>query len=271
MFFYDWPLVSSWKISGLSVQPFSFFVCKKMPYLSSYLWGKYLSTKIFTVLHQSKKELSDWDQNWAKTRPLLFKTFEISNAMDSHIVQWSVTIKRQRQRHQENLIIRMSIHHHHHMYQYSNNSIIMIVTLTMHVLVILLEMCVCYMVTCIQLSMTPAGVIYTCVRVYILMNIIYSYSSGFIYSVYSSTVFNPVLRIFSWLLWNGISGELWWVTIVAVQTMEHMETYGNIWKHMETYGNIWKYMETMEQWNWWWIMVSYYSNSLSNSNRIMIS
>ena len=57
----------------------------------------------------------------------------------------------------------MSIHHHHHhMYQYSNNSIIMIVTLTMHVLVILLEMCVCYMVTCIQLSMTPAGVIYTC-------------------------------------------------------------------------------------------------------------
>ena len=29
--------------------------------------------------------------------------------------------------------------------------------------------------------------------------------------------------------------------IVAVQTMEHMETYGNIWKHMET----------IEQWNWW--------------------
>ena len=38
------------------------------------------------------------------------------------------------------------------------------VTLTMHVLVILLEMCVCYMVTCIQLSMTPAGVIYTCAQ-----------------------------------------------------------------------------------------------------------
>ena len=60
--------------------------CKKMPYFSSYLWGKYFSTKIHTVLHQSKKELSDWDQNWAKTEPLLFKTFEISNAMDSHIV-----------------------------------------------------------------------------------------------------------------------------------------------------------------------------------------
>ena len=55
----------------------------------------------------------------------------------------------------------MSIQRHHHMHQYSSNSIIMIVILTMHVLVILLEMCVCYMVTCIQLSMTPAGVTVT--------------------------------------------------------------------------------------------------------------
>ena len=73
MFFYNWPLVSWRKISGFTVQPFSFFV-KKMPYLSSYLCGKYFSTKIFTVLHQSKKELSDLDQNWAKTRHLLVKT-----------------------------------------------------------------------------------------------------------------------------------------------------------------------------------------------------
>ena len=28
------------------------------------------------------------DQNWAKSRHLLFKTFELSNAMDSRIVQW---------------------------------------------------------------------------------------------------------------------------------------------------------------------------------------
>ena len=70
------------------------------------------------------------------------------------------------QRHQENtLIIRMSIHRHHHMYQYSSNSIIMIVILTMHVLVILLEMCLCYMVTCYQVSMTPAGVYNTCAQV----------------------------------------------------------------------------------------------------------
>ena len=38
---------------------------------------------------QSKLKLSDLDQNWAKTRPLLFKTFESSNAMDSHRVHWS--------------------------------------------------------------------------------------------------------------------------------------------------------------------------------------
>ena len=85
IFFYNWPLVSSCKISGFTVQPFSFFV-KKMPYLSSYLCGKYLSTKIFTFLHQSKKELSDLDQNWAKTRHLLFKTWKSSISMDSPIV-----------------------------------------------------------------------------------------------------------------------------------------------------------------------------------------
>ena len=84
MFYYDWPLLSSWKISGLSVQLFTFF--EKKCHFFIIFAKKYFSTKIFTVLHQSKKELSDWDQNWAKTRPLLFKTFEISNAMDSHIV-----------------------------------------------------------------------------------------------------------------------------------------------------------------------------------------
>ena len=61
----------------------------------------------------------------------------------------------------------MSIHRHHHMYQYSSNSIIMIVILTMHVLVILLEMCLCYMVTCYQVSMTPAGVYNTCAQVFV--------------------------------------------------------------------------------------------------------
>ena len=85
-FFYDWPLLSSWKISGLSVQQFTF--CQKMPNILSYLRKKYFSTKLFTVLHQSKKELLDLDQNWVKTRHLLFKTWKSSISMDSPIVHW---------------------------------------------------------------------------------------------------------------------------------------------------------------------------------------
>ena len=38
----------------------------------------YFSLNICTVVHQSELELLDLDQNWAKTRPLLFPTFEIS-------------------------------------------------------------------------------------------------------------------------------------------------------------------------------------------------
>ena len=61
---------------------------KKMPNILSYLRKQYFSTKIFTVLHQSKKELLDLDQNWAKTRHLLFKTWKSSISMDSTIVHW---------------------------------------------------------------------------------------------------------------------------------------------------------------------------------------
>ena len=43
------------------------------------MWCKYCSFNIWTVAHQSELELSDLDWNWAKTRHLLFKTFEISN------------------------------------------------------------------------------------------------------------------------------------------------------------------------------------------------
>ena len=85
MFFYNWPLLSSWKISGLSVQPFTF--CQKNAKYFIIFAKKYLSTKIFTVVHQSKKELLDLDQNWAKTRHLLFKTWKSSISMDSPIVQ----------------------------------------------------------------------------------------------------------------------------------------------------------------------------------------
>ena len=39
------------------------------------------------VFHQSKLELSDSDENWAKTSPLLLQIFESSNCVDSRIVQ----------------------------------------------------------------------------------------------------------------------------------------------------------------------------------------
>ena len=65
---------------------YSRFLRKNAIFLS-YLWGKYFSCKMFTVLHQSKKELSDSGQNWAKTWHLLFKTWKSSISIDSAIVQ----------------------------------------------------------------------------------------------------------------------------------------------------------------------------------------
>ena len=62
---------------------------KKMPIFYHICVKKYFSTKIFTVLHQSKKELLDLEQNWAKTRHLLLKTWKSSISMDSPIVHWS--------------------------------------------------------------------------------------------------------------------------------------------------------------------------------------
>ena len=52
------------------------------------MWWEYFSFKFCPVFHQSALELSYFDQNWAKTRPLLFKIWKFSNSMDSRIVQW---------------------------------------------------------------------------------------------------------------------------------------------------------------------------------------
>ena len=62
--------------------------CKKNTYFLSYLWGKYFSCKMFTVLHPSKKKLSALGQNWAKTKQLLLKIFQLLIAMEGCIVQW---------------------------------------------------------------------------------------------------------------------------------------------------------------------------------------
>ena len=62
--------------------------CQKMTYFLSYLWGKYFSCKMYTVLHQSIF-LSVLGQNWAKTKQLLLKIFQLLIAMEGCIVQWT--------------------------------------------------------------------------------------------------------------------------------------------------------------------------------------
>ena len=61
--------------------------CQKITYFLSHLWGKYFSCKMYTVLHQSKCFLSDLGQNWAKTKQLLLKRFQLLIAMEGCIVQ----------------------------------------------------------------------------------------------------------------------------------------------------------------------------------------
>ena len=50
--------------------------------------GNHFSHNIFAFFCHSELKFSNLDQSWAKTRLLLFKTLEVSNCMDSCIVQW---------------------------------------------------------------------------------------------------------------------------------------------------------------------------------------
>ena len=52
------------------------------------MWWEYFSFKFCPVFHQSALKKSYFDQNWAKTRPLLFKIWKFSNSIDSRIVHW---------------------------------------------------------------------------------------------------------------------------------------------------------------------------------------
>ena len=64
------------QISRWSDTRFRFFPTD-IPFLAN-MWREYFSFNIWTVVYQSELELSD--QNWAKIRPLLFKTLESWNA-----------------------------------------------------------------------------------------------------------------------------------------------------------------------------------------------
>lgn len=68
--------------------------------------GKYvICTNICPpIFEQSELKVSDLDQNWARTRFILFKCFELPNAMDNHIVH---SRQEQHQHHHR-------YHHHHH-------------------------------------------------------------------------------------------------------------------------------------------------------------
>ena len=73
------------QISRWSDTPFRF-----LPIYTQFLanmWRKYFSFNIWTVVYQSELELSDFDQNWAKTRPLLLKTLELPISIAWPIVQ----------------------------------------------------------------------------------------------------------------------------------------------------------------------------------------
>ena len=53
------------------------------------IWLEYFFNKFLRVFHQSKVELSDLGENWAKTSPLLLQIFESSNCVDRRIVPWA--------------------------------------------------------------------------------------------------------------------------------------------------------------------------------------
>ena len=47
---------------------------------------EYFSNQFLRVFHQSKLELSDLDEKWPKSSPLLLNIFDSSNCVDRHIV-----------------------------------------------------------------------------------------------------------------------------------------------------------------------------------------
>ena len=84
-FFYNWLLVSSWKISGFSVQPFRFFV--KICHIFIIFVGKIFFLQNIYGFTPVKKISSDSGQKWAKTRQLLLKTFQLPIVLWGCIVQ----------------------------------------------------------------------------------------------------------------------------------------------------------------------------------------
>ena len=79
---YDWPLC---KFSTLTVIPFMFFVNKYHMFDKNLT--KKISLSLLAVSHLFQTASDGFDQNWAKSEPLIFLTLEIFHAMDRSIVQ----------------------------------------------------------------------------------------------------------------------------------------------------------------------------------------
>ena len=60
--------------SGLT--PCSSFLPIDIPFLAN-MWREYFAFNIWTVFYQPELEFSDFDQKWAKSRPLLLKILEL--------------------------------------------------------------------------------------------------------------------------------------------------------------------------------------------------
>ena len=78
MFFCDWPLLSSWKISAFTVQPFTFFFYKKMAFFIIFVGRIFFLQNIYGFT-PVKKILSYFDQKWAQTKQLLSKKISTLN------------------------------------------------------------------------------------------------------------------------------------------------------------------------------------------------
>ena len=71
MFFLDWSVLSSWKISGLTVQPFTFFGQKC--YIFQHIWGKNISLKNIYGFTQVQKTIIIFGPKMSKSKAFTFK------------------------------------------------------------------------------------------------------------------------------------------------------------------------------------------------------
>ena len=86
-FFSRHEVIYLWVKFQVSLTPSTGFLPANTTFFTN-IWREYFFPNILRVFDQPEVEFSKSGQNWANTRPLLLKTFESSNCVDRHIVQW---------------------------------------------------------------------------------------------------------------------------------------------------------------------------------------